>query len=206
MIPPRPWEDLERDIMHCTRCDLCRTRTRAVPGQGARQSDLMFVGEGPGADEDLQGQAFVGRAGRLLTELLTSADISRESVYITNVVKCRPPGNRLPSDHEIERCLPYLRRQVSLLRPQIICTLGNTALKSLINARASISREHGQFLTKGRFLFFPTYHPAAALRQDSLVPLMKRDFNLLATKWRSLHGDHDQSSKETLDRATGSPR
>lgn len=200
MIPPRKWDDLVKDIVHCTRCDLCRTRTRAVPGQGALDTKIMFVGEAPGADEDLQGQAFVGRAGRLLTTLLAQVGLRREDVYITNVVKCRPPGNRNPADSEIEHCLPYLRRQVALLRPQIICTLGNYALKSLIDARSSISRVRGQFFPKGRFLFFATYHPAAALRQHALVEVMARDFAALITKWRSLNGDHHQSPQEALDR------
>jgi DNA polymerase len=200
VILPRPWEDLQRDIKHCTRCDLCRTRTRAVPGQGALDASLMFVGEAPGSQEDLQGKAFVGPAGKLLTSLLAGIDVQREEVFITNVLKCRPPGNRNPSDTEIERCMPYLRRQVSLMRPRIICTLGSFAFKSLVDAGTSISRAHGRFFPKGRFLFFATYHPAAALRQSQLVDVMARDFDVLARKWRSLNGDHDQSPEKALDR------
>jgi len=184
VILPRPWEDLYRDIVHCTRCDLCRTRTRAVPGQGALEAGLMFVGEAPGAQEDLQGQAFVGPAGQLLSKLLEGIGMRRDEVYITNVLKCRPPGNRNPADSEIQACLPYLRKQVALMRPPIICTLGNFAFKSLVDANATMGRVHGQFFRKGRFLFFATYHPAAALRQQALVEVMTRDFEVLS-KWRA---------------------
>lgn len=201
MIPPRPWDDLQRDIVHCTRCDLCRTRTRAVPGQGALDASLMLVGEAPGAEEDLQGKAFVGRAGRLLGEMLEGIGVKRDEVFITNVLKCRPPANRTPADSEVTACLPYLRRQVALMRPQIICALGNSALRSLVDASASISRARGQFFPRGRFLFFATYHPAAALRQQGLVETMARDFQVLAKKWRSLNGDHHHSPEEALDRA-----
>lgn len=142
----------------------------------------MFVGEAPGAQEDLQGQAFVGRAGQLLTRLIEGIGMRRDDVYITNVVKCRPPGNRNPADSEIEACLPYLRRQVGLMRPRIICTLGNYAFKSLVDSNASVSKVHGQFFTKGRFLFFATYHPAAALRQRALVDTMVRDFETLGRR------------------------
>lgn len=161
-----------------------------MPGQGASaEQGLLFVGEAPGGQEDVAGQAFVGPAGRLLTDLLTRAGIPREEVFITNILKCRPPGNRNPMTEEIERCLPYLRRQVSLLQPSIICTLGSFAFRSLVDDSESISRVHGQFFTKGRFEFFASYHPAAALRADSLVEVMARDFELLGKKWRSLNGN-----------------
>lgn len=200
MILPRPWDDLIRDIRHCTRCELCHSRLRAVPGQGNLNARLMFVGEAPGSEEDLRGEAFVGPAGRLLTRLLEGIALKRDDVYITNVLKCRPPSNRNPADSEIERCLPYLRKQVALMRPEIIVTLGNFAFKSLVDAGMSISRAHGQFYNKGRFTFFATYHPAAALRQSSLVDVMARDFEVLATKWRSLNGNHHHAPQEALDR------
>lgn len=187
------WADVERDIIHCTRCPLSRTRTLAVPGQGLAEAGLMFVGEAPGGQEDLQGLAFVGPAGRLLSELLEGIGMKREDVFITNILKCRPPGNRNPDVLEIERCLPYLRRQVSLIRPSVICTLGSFAFRSLVDDSASISRVHGQFFRKGSFEFFASYHPAHALRNPPLVEVMQRDFAVLAEKWSRVNGNHHQS-------------
>lgn len=189
-----PWEDLERDIVHCTRCSLWRMRTHAVPGQGSlRPEGLMFVGEAPGQQEDQEALAFVGRSGQLLTRLLDEVGLARNEVFITNIVKCRPPVNRTPGDDEIERCIPYLRQQVRLLTPALIVTLGSTALKTLVDASLSVSRVHGQSIVKGRLTFFATYHPAAVLRSSSLLEVMSRDFGLLAKKWRSLHADHHRS-------------
>jgi DNA polymerase len=187
------WDDLLADITHCTRCGLARTRTHAVPGDGNQQADIMFVGEAPGANEDAQGLPFVGAAGKLLNELLDGIGVPRDAVYITNILKCRPPGNRNPGDDEIARCLPYLRRQVALMRPKIIVTLGSFAFKSLVDGAAAISRVHGQFFEKGRFLFFATYHPAAALYHGALKEVMQRDFAVLGEKWRRLNGNHHQS-------------
>ena len=194
MTVPPEWEELNRDIRHCTRCPLCRTRTRSVAGEGSVHARIMFVGEAPGAQEDAQGRPFVGPAGNLLSELLDEVGIPREDVFITNVLKCRPPDNRDPADYEIEKCIPYLRRQVSLMRPPIICTLGNAAYRSLVDASASISRVRGQFFQKGRFSFFATYHPAAALHSQGqgIRDSLGRDFATLAKKWRSGHGNHDQ--------------
>lgn len=194
MTLPREWEELNRDIRHCTRCPLCRTRTRSVAGEGSIHSRIMFVGEAPGAQEDAQGRPFVGPAGDLLAELLAGVGIPRQEVFITNVLKCRPPDNRDPADYEVEKCIPYLRRQVALMRPPIICTLGNAAYRNLVDASASISRVRGQFFEKGRFSFFATYHPAAALHSqgDGIRDSLSRDFATLAKKWRSGHGNHDQ--------------
>lgn len=186
---PSEWEDVERDIIHCTRCPLSRTRTLSVPGQGSVEAGLMLVGEAPGGQEDVQGKAFVGPAGRLLTELLEGVGLERDDVFITNILKCRPPGNRNPETSEIEKCLPYLRRQVSLLRPGLIVTLGSFAFRSLVDDSASISRVHGQFFSKGRFEFFASYHPAHALRNRPLVEVMQRDFAVLAKKWSNLNGN-----------------
>jgi uracil-DNA glycosylase len=187
------WEDLHQDVVHCTRCPLSRTRTRAVPGDGLQTSRLMFVGEAPGAQEDARGRPFVGPAGRLLSELLEAVGIPREAVYITNILKCRPPENRAPADYEIERCMPYLRRQAALIRPHVICALGSFALKSLVDSSQGISMVHGQFFQKGRFSFFATYHPAAALYHEALKDVMVRDFDVLGKKWRSINGNHDHS-------------
>lgn len=190
MLDAAEWDDLQRDIVHCTRCGLCQTRTKSVPGQGTCASGLMFVGEAPGGQEDVQGEAFVGPAGKLLTELVHGIGLQREDVFITNIVKCRPPGNRNPHDVEIEKCLPYLRKQVRMLQPTVICTLGNFAFKSLVQEDRSISNVRGQFFRKGAYTFFATYHPAFAIRNREFIDVMKRDFALLGQKVRSLHGNH----------------
>ncbi len=170
------WEALNARIRACTRCSLCATRTQAVPGFGCLTARLMLVGEAPGANEDLQGKPFVGAAGKLLTELLGSIGIERDDVYIANVLKCRPPNNRNPLPEEVEACLPYLRRQVSWMRPTVIVTMGNFALKALIDPNIGITAARGRFYQKGAFTFFATFHPAAALYTPAKKALMQQDF------------------------------
>jgi DNA polymerase len=153
----------------------------AVPGDGSFSAPIMFVGEGPGKQEDLQGLPFVGAAGKYLDELLSSLALRRGDIFITNVVKCRPPGNRDPLDQEKEQCLPYLRKQVSLIKPRIICSLGNHALKTLVNKEFFISQVHGQFFKKGSYFFFALYHPAAALYNPQLKKVFLEDFKKLET-------------------------
>jgi len=177
--------ELHGDISRCTRCDLHRMRTKAVPGDGSFSASIMFVGEGPGRHEDLQGLPFVGAAGKYLGELLASLSIGRQDVYITNVVKCRPPDNRDPLDHEKELCLPYLRKQVSLIKPRIICSLGNHALRTLVDRDLFISRVHGQFFRKGKYTFFALYHPAAALYNQQLKKIFVEDFEKLGAFLKS---------------------
>ncbi|MFP4498536.1 MAG: uracil-DNA glycosylase family protein, partial [Vulcanimicrobiota bacterium] len=126
------FDDMEEEIRKCTLCRLSENRTNAVPGDGNRCADFMFVGEGPGKQEDLQGIPFVGAAGKLLDELLDSINLKREDIYITNVVKCRPPNNRDPRPEEVEACIPYLRKQTKIIKPKVICTLGNTAGRKLV--------------------------------------------------------------------------
>src|SRR5213078_1535272 len=167
-----------------TKCPLSETRTSVVFGSGNADADLMFVGEAPGAEEDRQGLPFVGRAGGLLSELLEGIGLTRQDVFIANVLKCRPPGNRDPQPIEIESCEPYLMRQVQLIEPRVIATLGNFATKLLTGSRAGITKVRGTPQVHdiaGRTVFvMPLLHPAAALRTPSLVATLRDDFASLA--------------------------
>jgi DNA polymerase len=164
------------EVSKCNLCELYHSRKLAVPGEGPGNSDIMFIGEGPGFHENEQGRPFVGAAGKFLEELLASIDLSREQVYITNVVKCRPPGNRDPQPIEVETCTTtFLDRQIQAINPKVIVTLGRFSM-SLFLTNAKISQVHGQSMRiKGR-LVVPMYHPAAALHQGSLRPVIKDDF------------------------------
>ena len=148
----------------CEKCELSKTRTYVVFGAGNEQADLMFVGEAPGADEDQQGPPFVGRAGQLLTKIIEAAGLTRDQVYIANVLKCRPPGNRNPKSSEIESCEPYLIRQVMLIQPKVICALGTFAAQMLLRTDAKISNLRGHFHSYHGIKVMPTYHPAYLLR------------------------------------------
>lgn len=167
----------------CTACSLADTRTKVVFGAGAADADLMFIGEAPGRNEDLQGEPFVGAAGRLLDELLAEAGIARERVYIANVLKCRPPGNRDPRPGEIESCKGYLRSQLELVDPRVVVTLGNFATKLLLRTETGITRLRGTSYPWWRDkALVPTYHPAAALRGgDRITDLMRQDFAIMRT-------------------------
>ena len=175
--------ELYREVRKCERCPLHATRTQAVFGAGNANADLMFVGEAPGQQEDLQGIPFVGRAGKLLDELLAENGLERGDVFIANVLKSRPPGNRDPQPDEIEACKPYLFRQVELIEPTVICTLGNFATKLLTGLPTGISRVHGvpQVHTLGQrtVKIFPIYHPAAGLRTPSVKEQLREDFRKL---------------------------
>ncbi len=164
----------------CTRCALSETRTTVVFGAGNANADLMFVGEAPGATEDKQGLPFVGQAGKLLDKLLAEIGLERGSVFIANVLKCRPPGNRDPRPQEIETCSPYLHRQVELIEPLVICTLGNFSTKLLRGDPTGISRLHGQpevhVIGPRAVRLYPLYHPAAALYTPSMVETLRADF------------------------------
>jgi DNA polymerase len=175
--------DLYREVRGCERCPLHLTRTQAVFGAGNANADLMFVGEAPGAQEDLQGIPFVGRAGKLLDELLAENGLARGDVFVANVLKSRPPANRDPQPDEIAACEPYLLRQVELIEPTVICTLGNFSTKLLTGSQTGISRVHGvpQIHRLGRrtVRIFPIYHPAAGLRTPSVKELLREDFRKL---------------------------
>ena len=165
---------LEQEVSACPLCDLSRTRKRAVPGEGPVDAEVMFIGEGPGSNEDQQGRPFVGPAGRLLNELLASIGLARDQVYITNVVKCRPPNNRDPMPQEIAACAPYLERQLALIKPKVVVTLGRYSMAKFFPG-ASITKIHGQPKRIGATFYFPMFHPAAALRQESYMAAVKAD-------------------------------
>jgi uracil-DNA glycosylase family 4 len=172
--------ELYKEASDCTRCPLSETRTKVVFGSGNADADLMFIGEGPGAEEDRQGLPFVGRAGGLLTELLEEIGLSRDDVWISNVVRCRPPGNRDPQPLEVESCQPYTYGQVELIEPRVIGTLGNFATRLLTGNRTPISRVRGtpqvHTLAGHPVFLMPLFHPAAALRTPSLVETLREDF------------------------------
>ncbi len=171
-------EALHQEVRMCTKCPLARGRTYAVPGEGPRHAKVMFVGEAPGFHEDRQGRPFVGAAGAFLNELLASIGLKREDVYITNIIKCRPPGNRDPYMDEIEACSPYLDRQVALINPKVIVTLGRYSLAHWL-PKAKISQVHGKPIRVGDRTVFPMYHPAAALHQPALKRAVEEDFQKL---------------------------
>jgi len=161
-------EEVAAHIASCRNCALCQGRTHTVPGEGHPDGpDIMFVGEGPGADEDAQGRPFVGKAGRLLTKMIEAMGYKREEVYIANVVKCRPPANRKPLPEEMEMCLPYLRRQIGLIKPKIIVGLGATAMDGLLGRKVAITRMRGVWQEYGGIKLMPTFHPSYLLRDPS---------------------------------------
>ncbi len=176
------WELLERQVEACTLCGLCRGITHKVPGQGDRQSPLMLIGEGPGAEEDRQGLAFVGPAGQLLTRMLAAIELPRERVYICNTVKCRPPGNRVPEPAERAACLMHLRMQTALLRPKVILLLGSTAAKTVLGEDTYITRVRGQWRQRKDTFILATYHPSALLRDPSKKREAWSDLQLLRDK------------------------
>ena len=180
------WQSLYDEIYACEKCDLCRRIHNKVPGQGDVNARLMFIGEGPGADEDMQGLAFVGAAGQLLTKMIAAMGMSREDVYICNIVKCRPPQNRVPDAVEAAACLPYLRQQVALVKPEVIVLLGATAAKTLIREDFRITRERGRWIEKKGVWFMPTFHPAALLRDTDKKRPAWEDFKAIRDKLMEL--------------------
>ncbi|MFZ4585681.1 MAG: uracil-DNA glycosylase [Acidimicrobiia bacterium] len=174
------WQTLEREARSCEQCPLAPTRTQVVFGAGDRNADLVFVGEGPGQNEDEQGVPFVGRSGKLLTSLIEGIGLTRDDVYIANVVKCRPPGNRDPRPDEIEACRPFLEGQLALLRPMVVITLGNFATKLLLDTKMGITKLRGQeFPFVGGITLVPTLHPAAVLRGGGKsLALVRADFGV----------------------------
>ena len=171
-------EEVAAAVRTCTRCGLAETRINAVPGEGSDSPSILFIGEGPGANEDEQGRPFVGRAGKLLDELLGVVPLLRSDVHITNVVKCRPPGNRDPLPGEVRACWPYLEAQIGLLKPHVIATLGRHAMNRFLpNAR--ISDQHGRATVWRDIVIFPLYHPAAALRSTTLRQTLENDIRRL---------------------------
>ena len=169
---------LVREVLACTLCSLSQKRTRAVPGEGSRTADIVFIGEGPGYYEDQEGRPFVGPAGKLLDQLLVSVGLKREDVYITNMVKCRPPNNRDPLPGEIKACKPYLDRQLDMIAPKIVVTLGRYSFSRFFPTE-SIGKARGKLRRWKGLSIYPMYHPAAALRNSSLRAALERDFERL---------------------------
>ena len=169
---------IKQQVTDCTKCDLSKTRTNSVPGKGNFHSDVIFVGEAPGRNEDRHGEPFVGAAGKKLSAALESAGIAREQVYITNVVKCRPPNNRIPNAAERETCTDYLRQEISIIGPKIICILGNTAFNSILGG-SEITKYRGKVVRKEGQMYFLTIHPAATIYNQELVGTLNDDIRRL---------------------------
>ena len=180
------WAALQEEIRTCERCGLCRGRKQAVPGEGNEQGPILFVGEGPGAQEDATGRPFVGAAGMLLEKMLAAIGLVREQVYIANIVKCRPPGNRAPTPDEAAACLPYLRTQTALLRPQIIVCLGATPARYLLGEDVRVTRDHGKWQERRGVSMMCTFHPAALLRDEGKMLPAWQDFCSLRDKMQTL--------------------
>ena len=181
-----PWEELQSECCRCRACALADTRKNVVFGVGNTEAEVLFIGEGPGANEDEQGLPFVGAAGRLLDDMLPMIGLTRESVYITNIGKCRPPQNRDPLNTEKDACIGYLRRQVAMMRPKIIVCLGRIAAAELIKPDFKITQEHGQFFEKRGVQMMALYHPAALLRDSSKKPETFVDLKALQAKIRQV--------------------
>ena len=175
-------EIIKQNVIECTKCDLSKTRTNSVPGKGNFHSNVIFVGEAPGKNEDKNGEPFIGIAGKKISIALEGAGISREEVYITNIVKCRPPKNRVPTTIERETCQEYLKQEIAIIKPKIICILGNTAFNSLLGG-SEITKFRGKLVRKENQLYFLTVHPAATIYNQKLIPVLKKDmvklFNLI---------------------------
>jgi len=165
------FSSLEDEIKHCQECPLGSTRKNAVPGEGNINADLMFVGEGPGKDEDFQGKPFVGKAGKLLTQIIKAMKFEREEVYITNVIKCRPPENRNPKNSEIEQCKRFLLKQIELISPKVIVTLGNVPTKFFLNQKKGITSLRGIFYSYNHIKVMPTFHPSYLVRNEGAKDL-----------------------------------
>ena len=184
------WEELHGQCLNCTRCGLCETRNNVVFGVGNPSADVMFVGEGPGEQEDLRGEPFVGPAGKLLDDMLSIIDLDRkENCYIGNIVKCRPPRNRDPLETEQDACIDYLRNQVALIKPKIIVCLGRIAAKRLIDQDYRITRQHGQWVQKGGIWMTAIYHPSALLRDVSKRPETFDDLISIREKIREVEAN-----------------
>ena len=178
-------EKVGTEVRGCPLCKLSRTRKNAVPGEGQLSAKILFIGEAPGRNEDDKGRPFVGAAGKILDELLQKAGIERSRVFITNVVKCRPPGNRVPDEDEVSACRPYLERQLALIRPHVICILGRTAYASLLGG-GSITADRGKIIEKAGQKYFLTIHPAAAIYRRSLVSVLEADLKKLAQSLKAM--------------------
>ncbi len=181
----RSLESIKQNIVICEKCNLCNDRKNAVPGKGNYTADIVFIGEAPGKNEDLLGEPFVGIAGKKLDEALKNSGLVRNEIYITNIVKCRPPKNRIPTNEEKITCSNYLEDEISIINPKIICIMGNTAFHSILDGK-EISKNHGKFFYKQERLYFVTFHPAATIYNQKLEKVFKNDIKKLMTELQKL--------------------
>lgn len=194
--PHIPLDELRVQVDSCRRCPLCDGRTQTVFGVGNPHARVMFIGEAPGKNEDLQGEPFVGAAGHYLNELLGCADLRREDVFIANVLKCRPPGNRDPRPEEIQTCTPYLREQTRTIDPEVLVTLGKFSTQFILKTQVGITRLHGRVQRAGKFLVFPVFHPAAALYDGAKREALENDFVTLGQVLHQLDEQKAKAAKE----------
>ena len=194
--PHIPLDELRVQVELCRRCPLCDGRTQTVFGVGNPHARVMFIGEAPGKNEDLQGEPFVGAAGHYLNELLGCAGLRREDVFIANVLKCRPPGNRDPRPEEIQTCTPFLREQARTIDPEVLVTLGKFSTQFILKTQVGITRLHGRVQRAGKFLVFPIFHPAAALYDGAKREALENDFVTLGQLLHQLDEQKAQAAKE----------
>ena len=168
------------DVLHCQRCDLKLTRKNVVVGTGPLEAKIVFIGEAPGRSEDLKGQPFVGSAGRILDQMLEQSGMKRADIYITNVVKCRPPENRVPRQDEIDACHPYLQKQLEVIEPKLIVLLGKTASETMLGRKVEMGIEHGKVVEQGGLRYLVTYHPASVIYNRKLQPTLLEDFKKIS--------------------------
>lgn len=194
------WPELMQSMRDCQRCGLCRGRTNIVPGEGNPAAELMFVGEGPGQEEDRQGRPFVGPSGELLTKMIHAIGMERSECYIANIVKCRPPGNRNPAPEEAAQCIDFLRQQTALIRPKVMVLLGRVACRYILKEDIFITRDHGIWFERKGVWFMPTFHPSALLRDPSKKRDAWEDFKKIRDKLHELkpaedaHTDHEEAA------------
>ena len=196
-MPKDTLDIIADEVRKCMLCKLSEGRTNAVPGEGSSFAKIMFIGEAPGRSEDEQGRPFVGAAGKLLTEALQEAGLSREDVFITNIVKCRPPNNRVPAEEERSACRPYLERQIKLINPRIICILGRTAYESILEG-SSITSNRGKLVRHNNRFYFLTVHPAAVIYNPELKSLFKKDIINLVNELKKIESKKSSSLEEYL--------
>ena len=197
MLKPHiPLDELRVQVESCRRCPLCDGRTQTVFGVGNPHARVMFIGEAPGKNEDLQGEPFVGAAGHYLNELLGCAGLRREDVFIANVLKCRPPGNRDPRPEEIQTCTPFLREQTRTIDPEVLVTLGKFSTQFVLKTQVGITRLHGRVQRAGKFLVFPIFHPAAALYDGAKREALENDFVTLGELLHQLDEQKAKAAKE----------
>ncbi len=197
-----PLQELAKSLHNCQRCKLAKLgRSQVVFGVGNPHASIMFVGEAPGFNEDQKGEPFVGAAGKLLNDLLQSANLSRDEIYIANVIKCRPPGNRDPEPDEVEICKPFLLKQIQLIRPKLVCTLGNWATQTLLERKVGITKVKAQAFYTKDFVIFPLLHPAAALHQGELLDTLREDFK----KLKDFLDRHTKQAEPTSSASSAAP-